>query len=135
MAEYLQISDSQIPVADASFDIVFTACVFHHIDHSGHTHWLAEIKRVLVPGGVFGLFEHNPWNPLTRRAVNTCPFDENARLISMPNMRTRLREAGFNVLRSRFTFFFPSFLRGLRALETRMGWLPLGGQYFLLAQK
>ena len=43
-----------------------------------------ELKRVLRAGGACVIFEHNPLNPLTVQAVNTCPFDENAVLIKAP---------------------------------------------------
>ena len=36
---YILIDDS-IPLPDGSQDIVFSACVFHHIPHESHNHWL-----------------------------------------------------------------------------------------------
>ena len=70
-----------IPLPTASQDVVFSACVFHHIPHEEHLHWLAELRRITKPGGVLAIYEHNPLNPLTVHAVNTCPLDVNARLI------------------------------------------------------
>jgi hypothetical protein len=35
------------------------------------------------------------WNPLIGRAVNTCPFDENAKLIVARGMARRLDDAGW----------------------------------------
>ena len=123
-----------LPFADASFDLVFTACVFHHIPAEDHIRLLAEIRRTLAPNGRFILFEHNPWNPLTRHAVATCPFDANAVLISAPEMRRRFRAAGFQDVDLRWTLFFPAFLAQLRPLERALGWLPLGAQYRLVAR-
>jgi SAM-dependent methyltransferase len=123
-----------LPFENASFDLVFTACVFHHIPAEDHIRLLAEIRRTLTPKGRFILFEHNPWNPLTRHAVATCPFDANAVLISAPEMRRRLRAAGFADVALRWTLFFPAFLAPLRPLERALGWLPLGAQYCLVAR-
>lgn len=123
-----------LPFADASFDLVFTACVFHHIPAGDHIRLLREIRRTLQSDGRFVLFEHNPWNPLTRHAVRNCPFDRNAVLISAPEMRSRLRAAGFEDVSLRWTMFFPAALGGLRPLERGLGWLPLGAQYCLMAR-
>jgi ubiquinone/menaquinone biosynthesis C-methylase UbiE len=52
-----------IPYGDGHFDLVFTACVFHHIPEELHVGLLAEIGRVMKPDGSFFLFEHNPSAP------------------------------------------------------------------------
>lgn len=123
-----------LPFEAGHFDLVFTACVFHHIPEDDHVRLLAEIRRTLTPEGRFVLFEHNPWNPLTRHAVATCPFDLNAVLISAPEMRRRFRAAGFTNVALRWTLFFPAILAALRPLERGLGWLPLGAQYMLVAR-
>lgn len=128
------IENSRLPLDDDSVDVAFTACVFHHIDASEHGHWLGEIRRVVRPGGLFVLFEHNPWNPLTVRAVNTCPFDENAVLINAPEMARRLCAAGWASVSTRYRLFFPAAFSALRPAERAMAWLPLGGQYSLAAR-
>ncbi|BAI97792.1 SAM-dependent methyltransferase [Sphingobium sp. TA15] len=122
-----------MPAAMGSFDFVFTACVFHHIPEELHVALLEQIRRHLSPGGVFMLFEHNPWNPLTRYAVANCPFDENAVLISAPEMRRRLVRAGFNHVNTNYRIFFPGPLAALRPLERSLAWLPIGAQYSLTA--
>ena len=79
------------------------------------------------------MFEHNPLNPLTVRAVNTCPFDENARLIRARVFAARCREAGWGEPRVRYHIFFPRALARLRGLEPRLGRVPLGAQYSVMA--
>lgn len=116
-----------------SFDLIFTACVFHHIPREAHILLLRQLRERLSPGGFFILFEHNPWNPLTRHAVNKCPFDENAVLISAPEMRRRFKLAGFTQTRVNFRVFFPGPLAALRILESALVRLPIGAQYFIAA--
>ena len=131
---YLQIDDS-LEAEDDSFDIVFSACVFHHIPHADHRRWLVELLRVTRPTGLLAIYEHNPLNPLTVRAVNTCPLDVNAELITAATMRRRAADAGWGAARRDYRLFFPSALRALRDLEPHLGWLPLGAQYRLIGRK
>ena len=134
-AEFIHFNGSQLPFADSSFDITFAACVFHHINHREHPLFLKEFHRVLSPAGVALIFEHNPYNPLTVKAVTTCPFDEDALLIRASTFRKRLIEAGFNHVQIRYRIFFPHILRVLRPAEKFITWLPLGAQYYALAIK
>ncbi len=131
MADFVHFDGTHIPFADHHFDIAFAMCVFHHIDAKLHVSLLQELRRVIRPGGSLFVFEHNPLNPLTVRVVNRCPIDVNARLIRGPDMRRRLRAAGFADTRIRYRVFFPHGLRALRRFEMSMAWLPLGGQYYV----
>ncbi len=124
-----------LPLEDDSSELTFTACVFHHIEPGARGHWLRELHRVTRPGGIFLLFEHNPYNPLTRRAVAGCEFDKDAILISAGDMMGALSKAGWRDIRLRYHVFFPQALAKLRMLEPVLGWLPLGGQYSLTARR
>jgi trans-aconitate methyltransferase len=130
-AQYYSYDGQKIPADIGTFDLIFTACVFHHIPESKHITLLRQLKIHLNPGGIFALFEHNPWNPLTRYAVNTCPFDEQAVLISASKMRRRLRKAGFDVSTAQYRMFFPRAMAVLRPLERYMTTIPFGAQYAL----
>lgn len=131
---YVQI-DRSIPLPSTSQDVVFSACVFHHIPHEEHLHWLAELRRITKPGGVLVIYEHNPMNPLTVRAVNTCPLDVNARLIRGGTLRQRASDGGWEDAKVDYKLFFPSFLAVLRPMERHLEWLGLGAQYRMLARK
>ncbi len=61
-----------IPSSNKNFDMIFMAGVLHHIDFRLHNGFVKEISRVLKQDGRFYLFEHNPFNPLTRHLVSTC---------------------------------------------------------------
>lgn len=125
----LLITENRIPAADHSFDLVFTACVFHHIDHDEHDHWLRELRRVTRPGGRLVIFEHNPHNPLTRHAVRTCPFDINAHLITPKQMRRSVTAAGWADAGCDYHIFFPAALAALRGLEPWLRRCGLGAQF------
>jgi ubiquinone/menaquinone biosynthesis C-methylase UbiE len=120
-----------LPFADSTFDYVFAACVFHHVPPSEHSRLFKEMWRALKPGGRIMIYEHNPLNPLTVKAINTCPFDENAVLIGAHALKARLVSVGFQQLQIRYRVFFPRALRWLRPLEQWLGWLPMGAQYYV----
>lgn len=131
---YVHHADGNLPFPSATFDVVFSACVFHHIERSAHARWFFEIRRVLKPDGIFYLFEHNPYNPLTVRAVKACPFDDGVILLTPRYARRAIESAGFRHLSVRYYFFFPKMLESLRVLEPKFGQVPLGAQYFIAAQ-
>lgn len=130
---YVEIEPDRIPLPDASQDIAFSACVFHHIPHEEHVAWISELRRVVKPGGLLMIYEHNPLNPLTVRAVNTCPFDVNARLIRAQELHRSVTMAGWQDARIAYRLFFPLALSALRPLESRLEWLAFGAQYRLTA--
>jgi SAM-dependent methyltransferase len=122
-----------LPYDDHSFDLVQVACVFHHIELSQRDYWMGEIRRVLKPGGEVFVFEHNVLNPLTVRAVQECPFDEDAILLPRRELLARVRAAGFGNVRSRYIVFFPAALKFLRTLEPWLQFVPFGAQYVVHA--
>lgn len=134
-ARNLLIKQNRIPFEDGSCDIAFSACVFHHIEHAGHVHWLKELRRITKKGGVLSIFEHNPLNPLTVRAVNTCPFDVNAHLIGATKLARSFRVAGWTDLKIRYHIFFPRILAPLRRLEPYISSVPFGAQYSITARQ
>ena len=133
-ATYLLLDEGRVAMADHSLDGAFACCVFHHIEPAEHVRSLTEVRRVLKPGALLMVYEHNPYNPLTVRAVNTCPLDENAILIRAREMRERCQAAGYQSIDVQYRVFFPAALRALRPMENWLRWLPLGGQYCVSAR-
>jgi ubiquinone/menaquinone biosynthesis C-methylase UbiE len=133
-----QILDNDtIPFENNSFDIVFVAGVLHHIDEAMQQGIITEIFRVLKPNGRFYLFEHNPFNPLTKYLVNTCDFDKGVKLLTSKKTKSLLIKSGFKVQNLIYTIFFPRnrFFKLLIPLEKYINRLPLGGQYYFRAIK
>jgi len=121
---------------EREFDVAFCNGVFHHIVPSMRAAALNEIRASLRPGGVFAMFENNPWNPGTRYVMSRCAFDCDAMPLSPPEARRIMRDAGFEVVASpRYLFVFPRVLRIFRFLESALSPLPLGAQYVVMGVK
>jgi ubiquinone/menaquinone biosynthesis C-methylase UbiE len=58
--------DGKLPYADAAFDVVLASAVFHHIAPGEREASYKEMVRVLKSGGRCYVFEHNPYNSVTR---------------------------------------------------------------------
>lgn len=129
-----QIAGGKLKAGDDEFDLVYAACVFHHIDEREHIEWLKEMHRITAAGGRLAIFEHNPYNPLTQKAVKDCPFDDDAILISGPEFRRRVQAAGWKNVRLQYVLFFPKFLSAFRFMEKYLSWLPLGAQYVVYGE-
>jgi len=113
------------------FDLIFVASVFHHIPPAERPGMMRMLAQRLAPQGSIDVFEHNPYNPVTRRIVNTCPFDADAILLKPGELRALIRDAGMDLQRLSYCLFVPPRLSWLAPLEKYLGWLPLGGQYWV----
>jgi SAM-dependent methyltransferase len=132
---YLKINKDLIDLPNESVDLVFSTCVFHHIDHADHAHWMRELWRILKVNGVLMIFEHNPFNPLTVSTVKHCPFDVNAKLIPARQLISSVKNVGARNIELAYRIFFPNALSFLRPLEKRLKKIPLGAQYYVYARK
>jgi trans-aconitate methyltransferase len=132
-ANFVCYGGGEIPLPREKFDLIFSACVFHHIDASEHIGLLVRLRALLNSGGWLVIFEHNPINPVTRYIVATSEFDENAVLIPASTLMARETAAGFSKVEVAFTGFFPGALRVMRPLEPYLSALPIGAQYYTLA--
>lgn len=127
---YRHYDGVRLPFADNQFDAVTTICVMHHVPPEQWSGFAAEMKRVVKPGGLAIVFEHNPLNPLTRRVVSNCEFDQDAVLLRQSKTRALLEGAGFGDIRSRSILSIPSVGPLSRRLDLVLGHLALGAQYF-----
>jgi 2-polyprenyl-3-methyl-5-hydroxy-6-metoxy-1,4-benzoquinol methylase len=110
------------------YGAIVLANVLHHVPPSNRPGLLQTVVRGLAPQGRLVIFEHNPLNPVTRRAVAACPFDEGVELLYPWEVTRLLQAAGLASIHRDFIVFFPRFLAAARSLEPRLAWLPLGAQ-------
>jgi len=117
----------------AEMDLAFCNGVFHHIPLAERAGAAQYVFDALRPGGLFALWENNPWNPGTRYVMSRIPFDKDAVTLSCVEARKLLQAAGFEIVRTDFLFIFPRALKVLRPLERLVSRLPFGAQYQVLA--
>jgi ubiquinone/menaquinone biosynthesis C-methylase UbiE len=127
---YRPYDGEKLPWNDGCFDVAVTTCVMHHVVPAQWPTFTAEMKRVVRNDGLVVVFEHNPLNPLTRRAVSNCEFDDDAVLLGQRRTRRLLSDAGLRGVRSRSILTVPSFGPMTRQLDLLLGRLSLGAQYF-----
>jgi SAM-dependent methyltransferase len=132
-AEFTAYDGRKLPFADGSFDVVFAICVLHHVDRPERPALVREMRRVVRAGGLVFVAEHNPWNPLTRLAIHRCAFDEGVELLPRREVELLFTACGLTLAESRYILFLPSRAPNLRALEARLGRLPLGAQHVVAA--
>ena len=116
-------------------DLAYCNGVFHHIPVDERASAVQYIYRSLRPGGLFAFWENNPWSPAARYVMAHCAFDRDAVMLTPLEARRMLRDAGFQILRTDFCFYFPRLLRVLRIVESGLTWFPLGAQYQILCRK
>lgn len=134
-AKFFLISEENIQKQFEEFDIVSISCVFHHIEPPLRKGTIENIHNLLRPKGSVYIFEHNPINPVTRKIVRDCVWDEDAILLPAKESEALIEHAGMKVERKRYTIFFPAFLKFMRPMEKLLGFIPLGGQYYIKANK
>ena len=131
----LQEKNDCLPFPDESFDVVSLCCVLHHVPGEERTELLREVFRVLRPIGIVVIFEHNPWNIVTRLIVSRCAVDVGVTLVNPRKLRHDLVLAGLSPVSSRYYLFLPPILPFASVIERTLEWLPLGGQYMMVARR
>jgi ubiquinone/menaquinone biosynthesis C-methylase UbiE len=132
---YSAYDGDRLPFPDGSFDLTMAICVFHHVPPAQWQALAADMLRVLRPGGFALVIEHNPWNPVTRRIVNTCPIDRDAVLLTRGTTSGLFRNAGAAQVTARSVLSVPPKNDALMSVDGWFGLLPLGAQYWCLAVK
>ncbi len=134
-ATFLTYDGSDLPFESNSFRCAFTVCVVHHVPLSSRSRFINEVHRVLQPGGVFLVYEHNPWNPMTRWAVERCVFDKDAILVSRGYAVSWLQANRFSEVQSEFLFSLPPVSERMLQLDKIFRRLPSGAQYVAFGRK
>ena len=122
-------------VPQQDLDLVFCNGVFHHIPAAEQGAVMNYVYRCLRPGGMFAMWENNPWNPIHHFAMKHSEIDKNAVPLSPPESRQLVSSERFQVIRTDYLFFFPGYFSWLHPVEKLLVKLPLGAQYQVLALK
>lgn len=128
---YMPYDGVTLPYEAASFDCAFAICVMHHVPVVQWKDFLREMRRVVRPGGLVMIIEHNPLHPATQWIVRNHPMDANAVLLMPWTLRKLMKAAGIGSLWLRYISFVPFAGKLVRLLERLLSRTPLGTQYVL----
>lgn len=131
---YFSHDGKVLPFEAKQFDVAIAICVMHHVPPAEWKSFLNEMKRVLKPGGIAVIFEHNPYNPVTRYIVANNVLDDDAVLLPSPSLKKMMQAAGFAGVKNRNILFTPFAHRMFRWLDKVLGRVPLGTQYYSVGQ-
>lgn len=136
-SNFVLYDGKQIPLKVDSFDLVFSACVFHHIEKHNHAFLIEQINKVLKQDGKLFIFEHNPLNPFARKIVKDCIFDKGVELIYPKSLKKIMLNSNFNNPQINYTLFFPRYkaFENLFFLEKHLKNFFIGVQYYIEASK
>jgi SAM-dependent methyltransferase len=127
--DYRDFDGVTFPYEDGSFDLVTAICVMHHVPPAQWAHFAIEMCRVVRPGGLVCVIEHNPLNPLTRLAISRCEFDRDAVLLGAGRTLELMSQAGLRQTGARHFLLLPWETAPARRIERALSGVPLGAQY------
>jgi SAM-dependent methyltransferase len=119
--EFVVADAADLPFEHSSFDKAVAADFVEHVDDDTFRRVLAEVRRVLKPGGTFSIYAPNPSHVIERLKARNLVLAQNPTHIGLRNADTLTRmlaEEGFAVGRSEWR---PGFFRGLRTVERLAG--------------
>ena len=129
------VEGDRVSVPDGAYDVVVVSSVLHHVAPERRQRLYGELLRLLRQGGRMYIFEHNPYNPVTRYIVKHTPIDRNAILLRPREVIKGLRRFGVVNVRDAVVDVFPATVPNIRRAERFLRWIPLGGQYVVCAEK
>jgi SAM-dependent methyltransferase len=132
---FIHYDGSAPPFADGTFDAVFASCVLHHVPPAARPRFMDEMMRLLKPGGIALIIEHNALNPMTRLIVSRCAFDADAVLLTCREAAALLASCGARVGGRRYVGFVPVRHTLIERAERALAWLPAGAQYCVWGRK
>jgi SAM-dependent methyltransferase len=131
---YQLAQPGRLPFEDDSFDLTFAANVVQVVATGERPQFLAEVGRVTRRGGLVVVFEHNPYNPLTRLVVRRFSLSSDVRMLQRRRTVELVTSAGMARVTWGYMLVFPSRRARVLALERALRRLPLGAQYYVAAR-
>ncbi len=133
--QYQLYDGMRLPFPDGSFDLVFTICVMQCVPSDQWGNFTGEMRRVLKKGGISIVFEHNPYNPLTRDVVARCAMNRGLPIIKKKAIRGLFTDHEMKIIEERYILFFPWKGNLFRSVEKVMRRIPIGAQYYVVGRK
>jgi SAM-dependent methyltransferase len=101
-----------LPFADDSFDLTITVATLHHLETPVRVAFtIAEMGRVVRPGGFVVLWDHNPLNPYWPLLMRRVPQDSGEeRLVPQAEILADVRAAGLEIQAVRRLGLIPDFV-------------------------
>ncbi len=99
-------------LASNAFDLAITVATLHHISEPARVaQTIAEMYRVVRPGGHVVVWDHNPNNPYWPLLMRRIPQDTGEeRLVPLEEIVSDLRAAGATAIRARRAGLVPDFV-------------------------
>jgi SAM-dependent methyltransferase len=132
------VSDWKDLPGDVRFDLVISCHVFHHIPPAERAATAKTLRNWMKPASRLVIWEHNPFNPFTRLLIKLCPFDEDARLLTMKMTQTLFETNSYRGLQHEYVNVFPpkwTRWEVLGAIEQKLAHLPIGAQYWVMFER
>ena len=103
---------SALPFEDGVFDLALSVATMHHLETPERVaDTIAEMGRVVRPGGFVLIWDHNPLNPYWPILMKRVPQDHgDERLVSVWEILDGVRQAGLNPVRAARTGLVPDFM-------------------------
>jgi SAM-dependent methyltransferase len=120
------------------FDLVLSCHVFHHIPLAERATAVKILRNRMKPSSRLVIWEHNPFNPFTRMLVKMCPFDADARLLTLNRTKTLFGKSSFRCRELAYVNVFPPRwlrLNAVSAIEVKLSRLPIGAQYWVMFER
>ena len=132
------VSDLNHLPRDVRFDFVISCHVFHHIPPAERAETVERLASRMKPSSRLVIWEHNPFNPMTRMLVKMCPFDGDARLLTLSTTKTLFGKNSFRYREYAYVNVFPPRwlrLNAVSATEVKLSRLPIGAQYWVMFER
>ena len=132
------VSDLNHLPRDVRFDFVISCHVFHHIPPAERAETVERLASRMKLSSRLVIWEHNPFNPMTRMLVKMCPFDGDARLLTLSTTKTLFGKNSFRYREHAYVNVFPPrWLRldAVSATEVKLSRLPIGAQYWVMFER
>ncbi|MBV5318572.1 MAG: class I SAM-dependent methyltransferase [Desulfobulbaceae bacterium] len=120
---------------DIRFDLVISCNVFHHIPPAERAETVQALRARMKANATLIIWEHNPFNPLTRLIVKACPFDKDAHLLRLTTTISLFQAQAFRYITHAYLNVLPPGLHrwpAVAALESKLAQIPMGAQYWVM---